>query len=119
MFAERIAAGTPRDVVLAEDADGVVGFVWVHAGAEPTTGEVDLFYTHPRAWGSGIGRRLMQLGLDELRARGFVDAVLWTEERNERPRRVYERGGWTLDGSVRDREYLGVPIHELRHRRAL
>jgi hypothetical protein len=61
----------------------------------------------------------MQLGLDELRTRGFAQAVLWTEERNERPRRVYARGGWKLDGTTRERDHLGVTIRELRHRHTL
>jgi peptidase E/L-amino acid N-acyltransferase YncA len=116
MFRERMQSGSPRDVIGASDEHGLSGFVWVHASDAHDTGEVDLFYTHPRAWGSGIGRRLMQLGLDELRARGFAQAVLWTEERNVRPRRVYARGGWQLDGVTRERDYLGVTIRELRHR---
>jgi len=114
---------TPDEILVATDPDGVAGFVWVRAAVDPDLaaghGEVAAFYTDPRLWGTGDGRRLLALGLDHLRGRGCADAVLWTEERNARPRRVYERAGWRLDGTTRAREYLGVPIHELRYRLAL
>ena len=47
--------------------------------------------------------------LAHLRAAGFAEAVLWTEERNHRPRAVYEAGGGRLDGAVRERAFLGAP----------
>lgn len=118
---ERIGGLDPNpDIVLAEDDDGLVGFIWVHQCGDldltRPTGEVGTFYTHPRVWGAGVGRLLMERGLDRLRDLGFTESVLWTEERNERPRRIYQRMGWTLDGATRVRDYQGVPIAEVRHR---
>lgn len=108
------------DVVLADDHVGLAGFIWVHRCGDldltEPTGEVGTFYTHPRVWGAGVGRVLMERGLDRLRALGYREGVLWTETRNERPRRIYQQMGWTLDGATRDRDYQGVPITEVRHR---
>lgn len=121
---ERLAGRThPDEVLVAEDAEGLIGFIWVRPATDADLardgGEVGAFYTHPRVWGAGAGRRLLELGLDRLRAMGCSAAVLYTEERNERPRRVYEQLGWTLDGTARERAFLGAPIRELRHRLVL
>ncbi len=117
---ERIGNPFNPDIVLAEDDDGLAGFIWVHQCGDldltEPTGEVGTFYTHPRVWGAGVGRLLMERGLDRLRTVGYTECVLWTEERNERPRRIYQLMGWTLDGATRLRDYQGVPITEVRHR---
>jgi GNAT superfamily N-acetyltransferase len=70
----------------------------------------------PRAWGLGIGRRLLERATFALLAMGFREAVLWTEQRNTRALAVYERNGWSRDGAVRERDYLGVPVRNVRHR---
>jgi peptidase E/GNAT superfamily N-acetyltransferase len=119
-WADRIDAAGPDDVTVAVDDQGIAGFIWVRQAidldlAEPA-GEVATFYTLPRVWGGGVGRRLMAHGLDRLRAMGYTECVLWTEERNERPRRIYAQSGWVLDGTRRTRDFHGFPITELRHR---
>ena len=54
-----------------------------------------------------------------LRERGCTEATLWTEERNERPRRFYEAAGWKADGEAQERVWNGAPLRELRYRKAL
>lgn len=117
------AAGTSDEhgeVVVAVDDAGVAGFIWVRQASEldltEPAGEVATFYTDPRVWGAGVGRRLMDFGLDRLRSMGYHECVLWTHERNERPLRIYAETGWTLDGQHRTRDFHGLPITELRHR---
>jgi GNAT superfamily N-acetyltransferase len=102
-----------RGEIVAVDDLGVAGFV------APVACEIDLLYTHPRVWGSGIGRLLLDAGEAALRDAGCTDATLWTEERNERPRRVYEAAGWRHDGGVRERVWNGTPLRELRYRKTL
>jgi GNAT superfamily N-acetyltransferase len=102
-----------RGELVAEDEEGIAGFV------APVACEIDLLYTHPRVWGTGVGRLLLEAGEAALRESGCRDATLWTEERNERPRRVYEAAGWQLDGGVRERVWNGTPLRELRYRKAL
>lgn len=113
----------PDDALVVEDAGGLAGFVWIRPAFDPDlghgVGELGAFYTHPRMWGGGSGRRALQLALDRLRASGCHTAVLYTEERNRRPRRLYERLGWRTDGEARDREFLGAAIREVRYRLAL
>jgi GNAT superfamily N-acetyltransferase len=99
--------------LVAEDESGVVGFV------APRNCEIDLLYTHPRAWRSGAGRALLAAGEAALREAGCAEATLWTEERNERPRRFYEAAGWRTDGAARERVWNGAPLRELRYRKRL
>lgn len=118
---ERIRAVPDRDDLLVlEDPHGVGGFVSARAASSGDLGagfgEIGAFYTHPRLWGSGTGRRLLTLALDRLRAGGHHTAVLYTEERNHRPRTLYERLGWRTDGASRTRTFAGSPIREIRYR---
>jgi hypothetical protein len=57
--------------------------------------------------------------LAALRAAGFAEATLWTAEENRRPRSIYEVAGWRVDGTVKEKTYLGVSFNELRYRIAL
>jgi RimJ/RimL family protein N-acetyltransferase len=59
---------------------------------------------------------LLDAGVRRLRDAGCREAILWTEERNHRPRRVYEANGWRADGATKDRTYLDAPIREVRYR---
>ena len=102
-----------RGEIVAVDPGGVVGFV------AAVNCEIDLLYTHPRTWGRGVGRLLLAAGEAALRESGCTEATLWTEERNERPRRVYEAAGWRTDGEVRERAWNGAWLTELRYRKAL
>ncbi len=102
------------------DGREVVGFAVLRrsedADADRLTGELDLIYTAPSVWGSGVGRTLMGAALDHLRAAGYREATLWTAEANERPRQFYELTGWSLDGAQRSRTALGAALTEVRYR---
>ena len=100
---------------VAVDAERVVGFVaW-----DAATGEILRLYTHPRAWGGGAGRALLDRALDALRDAGCRQAWLNTEERNERARRFYERHGWREEGPPRVRDWHGARLREPRYVRDL
>jgi GNAT superfamily N-acetyltransferase len=99
---------TAETALVAVVGDEVVGFAFA-GGCE-----LQFFYTHPRVWGLGAGRALLTAAEDALRAAGCTEAFVYTEERNHRPLRVYEAAGWRPDGAVKEREWLGAPIRELR-----
>jgi GNAT superfamily N-acetyltransferase len=102
------AMTTADTALVAENAGEVVAFVFTRGC------EVSVFYAHPRVWGRGFGRALLQAAEDAMRAAGCSEASLYTEERNHRPLRVYATAGWRPDGGVKERDWLGVPIRELR-----
>ena len=94
--------------LVAEDAGEVVGFVFTRGC------ELAVFYTHPRVWGRGFGRALLEAAEDAMREAGCEEATVYTEERNHRPLRIYAAAGWQPDGAARERDWLGVEIREIR-----
>ena len=114
---EQLLRDDARSAFVAEQDGCVVGFVTVGESRDPgADGELMGIYAAPEAWGSGAGPELMAAGLEELRARGHRDAILWVLEDNPRARRFYEREGWTLDGAEKRDEFLGVEVAEVRYR---
>jgi GNAT superfamily N-acetyltransferase len=117
--------------VLRED-DGVVfvapatdptGFIYIGASrddeAPPHVGEVMTFYARPEAWGTGVGQALMARAVDELRAMGFTEAMLWVLDTNPRARRFYEIAGWQLDGGTKHQSWRNAEFDEVRYRISL
>ena len=93
----------PNIMLVAARATGaVLGFVAAH----PADGELFLLFVHPDAAGRGIGRRLLDAGCRE--------AFRYTHERNERALAVYRAAGYRPDGTVRESEFRGIAIRELR-----
>jgi len=117
---ERWHPGNGGEVLVVEADGALVGFACGRgsqdADASSTIGEIDAFYTHPSVWGCGAGRALISAAITRLAELGFTEATLWTEHRNHRPRRFYERAGWTLDGAERRRDFRGIELLELRYR---
>lgn len=87
---------------VAEEEGHVVGFAVTgpsqDADADERTGELYAIYLEPDRFGSGIGKRLSDHAIDDLRERGFRTATLWVLETNRGARRFYEREGWSADG---------------------
>jgi RimJ/RimL family protein N-acetyltransferase len=61
----------------------------------------------------------MAAAIQALREDGFSSVTLWTATDNHRPRRIYERAGWRLDGTRRNRNLGGIAFEELRYRTRL
>ena len=66
--------------------------------------ELDQFYIHPSARGSGLAHRLMDAAENALRGQGFTDVWLACSVGNDRAARFYEKCGWRNAGVRR----LGV-----------
>jgi GNAT superfamily N-acetyltransferase len=76
---------------------------------------LDRLYTEPASWRRGLGRALLDAGMDELRERGFREVTLWTAEWNT-SRGFYEALGWELDGATREKTFAGSTFTEVRYR---
>jgi GNAT superfamily N-acetyltransferase len=109
-------SATPGTAIHVAQAvtEEILGFVSSRSG-DGEVGEVVALYVDPSRWSAGVGRALLAHALETLATSGCREAVLWTEERNERPRRIYETAGWRLDGASRVRDFLGCRIRELRY----
>lgn len=88
---------------VADEAGRIVGFAVTgsseDADADARTGELYAIYLEPDRVGTGLGRRLFEHAVGDLRERGFTVATLWVLETNERARRFYELAGWKPDGT--------------------
>jgi RimJ/RimL family protein N-acetyltransferase len=112
---------SPRTRVLVAEREGsVVAFAVTRPSsdddADAQVAELDGFYAAPEVWGQGVGRELLAAAVAAMREDGFRHATLWTATDNHRPRRIYEIGGWRLDGAVRHRQLAGAEFDELRYR---
>ena len=90
---------------LAESDGSVVGFVGTGPSRdpiEPDLGELDTIAVAPSAWRRGVGRRLMDSALGELRGGGYGQGILWTLADYDRGHTFYEATGWRSSGEVRD-----------------
>ena len=110
--------------VLAEAEGRVVGFASVGAPGEPaglqaSTGELHTIYMDAAYQGLGLGRRLLDWALDNLRSRGYTSAVLWVLEGNQRGIRFYEAAGWTADGARATDCWGAASVPRVRYWRAL
>lgn len=63
--------------------------------------EVDQFYVHPSAVGTGLAAKLMAASEAELSAQGVKDAFLICSVGNDRAARFYTKSGWTNTGAIR------------------
>ena len=119
-WASYLSAPLPKAVTfVAAREEHVVGFAGVglaRPGDDPSRGELFTIYVLPEEWGRGVGQALMTQALDCMREEGFVEAVLWVLEDNPRTRRFYELAGWRADGEVKEEEWLGTVVREVRYR---
>ena len=90
--------------VVADDAGELLGFAVVRLEW------LERLYTHPDAWGRGVGSRLHDESLRLARELGSTRCSLWVLEANERARSFYERRGWQLNG---DRRVVPFPPHPI------
>jgi mycothiol synthase len=87
------------DFLLARDDRGtMIGYCWLKvedaASAEGRSGEIYVIGVAPEAAGHGLGRVLMEAGLDRLLRRGCTSAELYVEGDNERGIRLYRSLGF-------------------------
>jgi GNAT superfamily N-acetyltransferase len=106
--------------LVATSGDGTVhGFASVGPSrdddATPGTGELWALYTHPDAWGRGVGAALVACAASELRERGVSRATLWVLTGNDRARRFSESHGWQPDGRSRVDSRGDVRLDEVRY----
>jgi GNAT superfamily N-acetyltransferase len=100
--ADDVARGE-RTLLVAEDADGIVGTVQLITDMpenQPHRADVAKLLVHRRARGAGIGQKLME-AVEEA-ARGQGRRVLVLDTASDTAERLYERLGWQRVGVVPD-----------------
>ena len=101
----------PNILLVAVDTnDDVIGFTAAH----PHDCEMFLLFVQPEQARRGVGRQLLDVARDALRAAGCHQVFLYAHEQNARALAVYEAAGYQRDGSYRESIFRGVHIREPR-----
>ena len=95
---EKMAYSWLDNVIIAKDEDRVVGFVAYgnREGESSATGEIIALYILSEYYGTGLGRQLMEAGLEQLAE--YPQICLWVLKDNKRAIRFYEKCSFCPDG---------------------
>ena len=119
MWSGAIARPLPARLIVTDPLTGFCFHGPSRAGEEGVA-EIFAVYVRPDAWRQGAGRLLCEHALADARARECAAMSLWVLKTNERARSFYERIGYVPDGAERTQTRLtGLPLHEMRYRKAL
>ena len=106
----------------AEDNEEVVGYVGCGTSRDDdigdNVGEIRSLFVASSSWRTGVGKALTTAALDDLRERGYTEAIVWSFASNDRANRFYEAQGFTRDGAERTEERF-ADIPSVRYRRNL
>lgn len=83
-----------EDLLVADDGRELLGVHWTKR-RDQRTGEVYNLAVTSRGQGRGLGRALLDAGLDHLHEVGCDDVLLWVDLANEAAVRLYARAGFT------------------------
>jgi L-amino acid N-acyltransferase YncA len=112
-----IAENEKFAVFIAEDRMGVIGFSTFESARDHLWaghGEVSSIYLLSRFKGRGIGRALLQAGMQELLRRNFNQAYCWVMEGNPSVQ-FYEHSGAKFSGVYKHEEIGGQNVKELAY----
>ena len=110
---EEIAYKWPDNIYVAKDGEKVVGFVgYGECRNEDLSGAGEIFaiYILKEYYGTGVGKALMEKGLEIL---NNPLIAVWVLKDNARAIRFYEKCGFRFDGTEKE-IYLGTPVIEAR-----
>ncbi len=93
------------EIVVAETADAMIGFVTV----DPRTGYLDQIVVAPAQWGSGLAGAL----IDAAKAISPSGLTLDVNTDNARAFRFYEKQGFVISGAGTN-PLSGKPVHRMR-----
>ncbi len=74
------------DVLLLKDGENLIGYLWAHPSIggdiAPKKGRIHMFGISPEFQGRGLGRKLMRIGLEDMRNKAFKSVKLTVDEAN-------------------------------------
>lgn len=109
-------------ILVIENDGQIVGFAsmcqYRESDADQTQGEISAIYLHPDYWRRGLGTKLCQSALLELKRMGFDEIFVWVVNDNNLARRFYESLGFELTQSCKTDDFAdGVILQEVLYRK--
>ena len=96
-------------IIVAENNETVLGFCWYDDNIENekngADSEIVAIYVDCDNLGNGIGKKMMEYVMKELKNEGKRKMILWCLEKNENARKFYEKMGGKL---VNDEKYFEI-----------
>ncbi|HWC87295.1 MAG TPA: GNAT family N-acetyltransferase [Solirubrobacteraceae bacterium] len=89
------------------------GQPWASSPSTPGLAHLWQLFVLPAWWGRGVAPLLHDAALEEMRARGYTSARLYTPSLHARARRFYERRGWGATGEQWN-DHLTLMLTEYR-----
>lgn len=116
-FEKALMEGWEEDAIIYRD-NKAVGLICIgkcrDADKDDFYGEIWGIYLLPEYFSMGIGSKLIDWGLDELRKRNYDKVTLWVLENNSNARIFYEKIGFQHDGTVKEIT-IGKTLNEYRY----
>jgi RimJ/RimL family protein N-acetyltransferase len=78
----------------------------------PDVALITHLFVREEYWGSGLAVQLHEVGVADMRERGFASGRLLVASGHRRARRFYEREGWQATGHVETSGELGLELAE-------
>lgn len=106
-WADRINRFGARSMVAVSGGEYIatISFGASHISQYEGLGEVFSLYVLPQYTGKGIGRRLMDRAVSELKSLGYSRIILFALDQNLAARRFYERYGYTASGDMMKKKF--------------
>lgn len=120
-FEKALTEGWEEDAIIYRDKKAV-GLICIgkcrDTDIEGSCGEIWGIYLLPEYFSMGIGSKLINWGLDELRKRNYAKVTLWVLQNNSNARMFYEKIGFEHDGTVKEIT-IGKTLNEYRYVKAI
>lgn len=120
-FERVIKDGLEENAVILSNNE-VIGFICIgkcrDTDKTDSYGEVWGIYLLPEYFGRGVGTKLINWGLGELRNRGYNKVTLWVLEDNIKARKFYEKVGFKHDGTIKEIN-IGKSLNEYRYEKII
>jgi ribosomal protein S18 acetylase RimI-like enzyme len=108
-----------------EREDEIVGYVACGENRDEDVddervGEIYAIYVHPEEWRRGNGAVLVGKAIEQLRADGYEEVILWVLSGNEQAIGFYERVGFEADGGSKVKQRAdGTQMDVVRYRQSI
>jgi ribosomal protein S18 acetylase RimI-like enzyme len=112
-------------IILIEQDNLIVGFASICASRDEDTnpnfcGEISAIYLHPDFWRKGLGTKLCESALAELKNHGSSEVILWVLNENVQARKFYESLGFHDTGDIKKELYeKDVSLNEVRYKKKI
>lgn len=120
-FEKALTEGWEEDAIIYRDKKAV-GLICIgkcrDTDIEGSYGEIWGIYLLPEYFSMGIGSKLINWGLDELRKRNYAKVTLCVLQNNSNARMFYEKIGFEHDGTVKEIT-IGKTLNEYRYVKAI